>query len=256
MTTSEKKYQALFEAPMHWPLLRPETQIIVRPGWYQVITPTSKSASDNEIYVSEVEGEVAAIVAQVTDQYRAHGSKFKWCVGPWTKPTSMNQILESLASASWDVVGMACETNLDLGIPIVKNVEEVTPTNLSAYLEAFAAGWDVAIPDVEAAKQQIERSFLLPSQPVRFYVAFSGATPVGTASYTIKKDYAYLAGGNVLPAFRGKNIYKGLIAARLNDLAARGIRLAVTHARKKTSAPILNKLGFESVFTYKIYELS
>ena len=168
----------------------------------------------------------------------------------------MHEALEPLALASWDVSGMVCSTSLELKIPAGTHVEEVSSANLTAYLEAFAMGWEVAPSDTEATKLQIERSFTLASQSVRYYVAFLGSTPVGTAAYTIKGNYAYLTGGNVLPAFRGQSIYKSLIAARLKDLAARSIPLAVTHARQNTSAPILDKLGFETIFTYKIYELS
>jgi GNAT superfamily N-acetyltransferase len=77
----------------------------------------------------------------------------------------------------------------------------------------------------------------------------------GTASFFLGDDSAYLTGGNVLTEFRGKGIYRALIRARLDALQALSIPLATTHAREKTSAPILEKLGFETVFRYSIYEL-
>jgi GNAT superfamily N-acetyltransferase len=68
-------------------------------------------------------------------------------------------------------------------------------------------------------------------------------------------EYAYLFGAQVFPAFRGRGIYRALVAARLGFLAARGVSLAVTQARAATSAPLLERFGFETVFHSRCYLL-
>ena len=55
---------------------------------------------------------------------------------------------------------------------------------------------------------------------------------------------AYLVGGVVLPAFRGRGVYRALIAARLRHARAAGVAVVTTQARAATSAPILARLGF------------
>jgi hypothetical protein len=43
-------------------------------------------------------------------------------------------------------------------------------------------------------------------------------------------------------------VYRSLVAARLAFLHERGVDYAVTQARESTSAPILEHLGFETLF--------
>jgi predicted acetyltransferase len=62
-----------------------------------------------------------------------------------------------------------------------------------------------------------------------------------------------LIGAVVLDQFRGRGAYKKLIQARLADLQRAGISFAVTQARAATSAPILERMGFENAYTAKIY---
>jgi hypothetical protein len=45
-----------------------------------------------------------------------------------------------------------------------------------------------------------------------------------------------------------------LIDERLRDAAALGFTLATTQAREATSAPILDKLGFETLFRSRVYK--
>jgi ribosomal protein S18 acetylase RimI-like enzyme len=52
-----------------------------------------------------------------------------------------------------------------------------------------------------------------------------------------------LWGAAVVPAFRGRGIYRALVRARLAHAAARGATLALVHA-EPTSSPVLQRLGF------------
>jgi GNAT superfamily N-acetyltransferase len=57
----------------------------------------------------------------------------------------------------------------------------------------------------------------------------------------------------VLPRFRGRGLYRALVGARLADARARGIALATAHAREETSAPLLEKMGFETVCRFPVF---
>lgn len=54
---------------------------------------------------------------------------------------------------------------------------------------------------------------------------------------------ARLWGAAVIPAMRGRGVYRGLIATRLGAAAARSATLALVHAGPMSS-PILQRLGF------------
>jgi GNAT superfamily N-acetyltransferase len=85
------------------------------------------------------------------------------------------------------------------------------------------------------------------------HVARCNGVPAGTAGWVNKHRSAYLVGAVVLPAHRRRGVYRALIDARLEAVARRGITLATTHARETTSAPILEKLGFETMYRYELF---
>ena len=58
--------------------------------------------------------------------------------------------------------------------------------------------------------------------------------------------FAGLYGGGVEPAYRGKGIYRALVAARADEARRRGYRYLTVDAAD-TSAPILARLGFEAL---------
>ncbi len=65
-------------------------------------------------------------------------------------------------------------------------------------------------------------------------------------------DFACLWGGSTLAAWRGRGIYRALVAARASIAAARGVRYLEVDA-SDDSAPILRRLGFEAVTTTTPY---
>jgi GNAT superfamily N-acetyltransferase len=63
---------------------------------------------------------------------------------------------------------------------------------------------------------------------------------------------ARLLGGSTLPHWRGRGIYRALVAARAQWAAARGIKYLQVDA-SDDSAPILRRLGFHAVTTTTAY---
>lgn len=72
----------------------------------------------------------------------------------------------------------------------------------------------------------------------------------------LRDGFGYLVGGLVAPEVRGRGIYRALVAARLAFLRERGMPLAITHARDATSAPMLEHLGFGTVYRYQCMYLT
>jgi GNAT superfamily N-acetyltransferase len=65
-------------------------------------------------------------------------------------------------------------------------------------------------------------------------------------------EFAGLWGGSTLPAWRGRGIYRALVAARAELAATRGVRFLQVDA-SGDSAPILRRLGFHAVTTTTPY---
>ena len=65
-------------------------------------------------------------------------------------------------------------------------------------------------------------------------------------------SFARLLGGSTLPQWRGRGIYRALVAARAQRAAARGVTYLQADA-SADSAPILRRLGFRAVTTTTTY---
>jgi GNAT superfamily N-acetyltransferase len=65
-------------------------------------------------------------------------------------------------------------------------------------------------------------------------------------------SFARLLGGSTLPQWRGRGIYRALVAARAQRAAARSVKYLQVYA-SGDSAPILRRLGFRAVTTTTAY---
>lgn len=75
-------------------------------------------------------------------------------------------------------------------------------------------------------------------------VAYLEGRPVGSGGVTVVGEDARFWGGAVLPAARGRGVYRALLAARLRYARANGAELALVKGRVQTSGPILRRAGF------------
>jgi GNAT superfamily N-acetyltransferase len=87
-------------------------------------------------------------------------------------------------------------------------------------------------------------------EAITIVVADAGGEVVCAAWVRFAKgtDFATLWGGGTLPAWRGRGIYRAIVAYRANLAAARGFRYLQVDA-SDDSRPILERLGFVPVTT-------
>ena len=81
-------------------------------------------------------------------------------------------------------------------------------------------------------------------------VALAGRTPIsaGRVEFHDGTDFASLWGGGTLPAWRGRGVFRSLVAHRAALAAARGFRYLQVDA-SPDSRPILKRLGFVELAT-------
>lgn len=250
----------VFTAPMGCELLNRGTRIVARENWYQLITPGSKNPSRNIVLFSNVaEADADTVIDETIAQYRAIEAPFRWCVGPPTRPFDFGDRLERRGFSVADVRGMAGlpERFLVSDVPDVV-VERIGPEQADVYADTMVIGWHTGeLPpskeELVAAREDQHWTLLQPGERFQSFLAFYQGKPAGTAGFILKGDMAYLVGGNVLPALRQRGIYRALVNARMVRLRELGIRYAATQAREATSAPILEKLGFTSVYHSKVF---
>ncbi|MHB1612894.1 MAG: GNAT family N-acetyltransferase [Actinomycetes bacterium] len=87
-------------------------------------------------------------------------------------------------------------------------------------------------------------------------VACAGQTPVaaGRVQFHLGTDFASMWGGGTLPTWRGRGVFRSLVAHRAAEASARGFRYLQVDA-SPDSRPILKRLGFVELarttpFTY------
>ncbi|WP_436531706.1 GNAT family N-acetyltransferase [Actinoplanes sp. HUAS TT8] len=66
-------------------------------------------------------------------------------------------------------------------------------------------------------------------------------------------DFVALLGGSTVPDWRGRGLYRALLAARARDAVAHGFRLLHVDA-SPDSAPILRRCGFHAITTSQHYQ--
>ena len=84
-----------------------------------------------------------------------------------------------------------------------------------------------------------------PNGTVHHFAAYEDGQPVGFGRAIDMDHGVALMGGAVLPAARGRGVYRALVHARWEHAVARGTPLLVVQAGHM-SAPVLAGLGFRS----------
>lgn len=259
--TFDEKRAACIAAPFGRDLLWPDTRCIERPGWRQIVTPTAPAGMLNEVALSQVSSaDAETVIDEAIALYREFGQPVKWCVGPWTEPADFGERLERRGFRSWDVRGMGCSTStiVQTTSSAQIHVERVTPATLDEYLVTSHRGWNTPEETLERARQpHLDGVSGSPPNVILFTARF-GDEAVGTGGIFVRqagRAYGYLVGTQVLDHARGRGVYRALVGARLRALRDLGIEYAVTQAREATSAPMLEHLGFETLFRSKCFVL-
>lgn len=227
----------------------PDLRVIERPGWLQIVTPSLKTGGLNEVIHAQLaDDEADATIAAAIAGYRKLGLKFRWGVGPGSTPADLGArlvragLVESWGRGMARAIGDARYAHADIAA--------VDATNVDTFSQVMAAGWEMDPGPIAALNRVL---LAAPDRRERMFLATIDGVPAATASYVAFPRSAFLIGAVVLPAFRGRGLYRALVEARLDHARAHGLPLATSHARESTSAPMLEHLGFSTVARFPMY---
>lgn len=201
----------------------------------------------------------AAIAAQI-DFFSALGHEFEWKLYAHDGPPDLAQRL--LAA------GFTAEPTESLMVAEVRDLptEPVLPDGVRLRPVTDAAGMEI-LADVHgqafgttgtAYRERLLAQLAEAPDTVEAVVALAGEAPdevpVCAARMELPpgKQFAGLWGGGTVEAWRGKGIYRALIAHRAGIAAARGYRYLQVDALD-SSRPILHRLGFATLSTTTPY---
>lgn len=252
LETGSERLREVLETPRRAFLPLPDTQVIERPGWLQLITPSLRQGGLNEVAYSALdEKDADAVIDETLEVYRRLGLRFRWNVGPDSRPADLAERLARRGLRRSEVLGMIRET---AGVPAEAGgdvtVEEVDERTVEEYSRTMAAGWEMDPAPIIAFNRTV---LAHPDRRHLLFLARYRGVPAGTAGLAVFERSVYQIGGVVLPAFRKRGLYRALVTARLRYAAGRNIPFATCHARADSSAPLLERLGFETICRFALF---
>ncbi len=211
------------------------------------------------------EEEADEVIEEVDALFRSRRLPLMWVLDPDTEPANFGDFLaahgvlpDSLAPES---AVMVLPIEADLGAQFVPGLElrdgladsESFRAVDAINAEAFG-GRAVAVDDSAYAVQlERRRQNQLAAGNRRVILATLHGEPAGSSGLSLYPPHgAIVNGGGVRPKFRGRGVYRAMVAARMEMARQAGVEgLCVWGG--PMSAPILERLGFEKVGWRRFY---
>jgi hypothetical protein len=198
------------------------------------------------------------LIARQRDFFAARGEAVEWKTRGHDLPADLPDRLRAAGFVPEEqetvVIGVAAELAADPVVPAGVTLGEVSS---DADIHQIAA-LETEIWDHDwswLAGELISRRSAAPDDIEFFAVREEGSGRMVSAawlSYYPGSDFAAFMGGSTLAAWRGRGIYRALVAVRARRAVTRGVRYLQVDA-SDDSAPILRRLGFRAVTTTTPY---
>jgi len=214
-------------------------------------TPEDTAAGGIVMFANLKPAQAEATIRQQIEHFSRLGLDFEWKVYDFDQPANLHELLvENGFEAGEAEAFMVYQVALWQGAPKADTqawrIERVTTAGGVADIVAIQQqlypgrlGW---------LEQQLLEVLAKRPDTLSLYCAYAGEQPVGSGwtDFPAGSGIAELHGGAVLPAWRGRGVYRSLHAVRMDEIAARGCKLVAVDATAM-SRPILQKLGFAFV---------
>ena len=205
--------------------------------------------------------ELDALIARQVQAFAERGERFEWKLHGHDRPADLPDRLRAAGFAPEEmetvVIGRVDEVAAESSLPEGVHIREVSePDGFARIAELEDAVWrdddsgeaDHSWVDALAAERAAD------PEGLRVFLAEAGelAVSAGWVRFPSGTEFATLWGGATLPAWRGRGIYRALVAHRARLAAERGRRYVQVDA-SDDSRPILERLGFVAVTTTTPY---
>ncbi|MET7712844.1 GNAT family N-acetyltransferase [Streptomyces sp. NPDC005407] len=197
-----------------------------------------------------------AAIAEQVRYFTDLGRDFEWKLYSYDRPDDLGARLRA--------AGFTPEPEETLMVAEIRDLptDVELPDGIRLEPVTDAAGVDLLADVHEQAfgtsgarlREQLLAQLARTPDTIGMTVALAGEQPVCGARMELHPgtDFASLWGGGTLPAWRGRGIYRALIAHRARIAAASGYRFLQVDASSQ-SRPILRRLGFAALSTTTPY---
>jgi GNAT superfamily N-acetyltransferase len=196
--------------------------------------------------------EVDAVIAAQVSWFAGVNGEWEWKYYSYDEPAGLP---ERLAAAGFvaeppETLLVAEIADLDLDTRPPDGVQLVPVTDAGGAAAVVRVHDEVFGGDHRATGADIVAALGQQPRPVQAVVAMAGETPVSAArvEFPERSDFASLWGGGTRPAWRGRGVFRALVAYRAALARDRGYRYLQVDA-SPDSRPILQRLGFTELAT-------
>ncbi|WP_211589048.1 GNAT family N-acetyltransferase [Allorhizocola rhizosphaerae] len=199
--------------------------------------------------------ELDAFIARQRDHFAARGEEFEWKTRGHDLPEDLPQRLLAAGFVPQEretvIIGLAAD-HADAHPPLPEGVtlrETRSPADFGHIAELNTVVWET---DMGWLSEMLSTEST--SDNLKVYVAEADGRVVSAAwiRFVPGTDFAGLWGGSTLKEYRGRGLYRALVAVRAADAVARGHKYLQVDA-SDDSRPILERLGFVAVTTTTPY---
>jgi hypothetical protein len=243
----------------------PGIEVVETPSYRIVLNPDLPIAGPNNVgWIRCGPHKASGLIAEVRSIVAPRHLPLMWTIDPETEPVDFADHLAKRGvypePHGPEVAVMVLPVDATVESPEVADLElRDALTDLDTFrradavnAEAFASRTMTDDPQL-VASQERRRLNQLVSGNRRFILASIGGEPAGSAGMTLFPPIAaFINGGAVRQKFRGRGVYRAMVAARLamaREARVSGLTVWGGHA----SAPILARLGFETVGWRRFY---
>ncbi|MGW7269029.1 GNAT family N-acetyltransferase [Streptomyces sp. NPDC054864] len=217
-----------------------------------VVRQTGARHDWNGVHWADVDATTAdAVIADQVRYFTSLGREFEWKLHSHDRPADLADRLRAAGFVPEppetvmvaEVADLPTEAELPDGVRLLP-VTDARGTRLMADAHDAAFGEESSGLGERLARRVLAQLTETPDAVVAV-VAMAGDDPVSSArmEFCAGTDFAGLWGGGTAPQWRGKGIYRALIAHRARIAAERGYRYLQVDATDD-SRPILRRLGF------------
>ncbi len=198
------------------------------------------------------DGDVEAVIASEIQTFAARARRWEWKLYDHDRPADLPERLRAAGFVPDPVEAVLVADLADLvvsaeppdGVELVPVVDRETADNLVAVHDGVFGGSHEAI----GRRVLAGLGSAPPSIAAAVAVTSSGPIAAGRVEFPPRSDFATLWGGGTVPAWRGRGVFRSLVAHRAALARARGYRYLQVDA-SSASRPVLRRLGFVQLAT-------
>ncbi|MFC4496435.1 GNAT family N-acetyltransferase [Streptomyces ovatisporus] len=196
-----------------------------------------------------------AIAAQIS-YFTAGGREFEWKLYAHDRPGDLAGRLQAAGFSPGDdetlMIAEASELSADAELPRGVRLREVTdPADVRLVTDVHEKAFGTDDPQLRA---RLRTQLAECPGSLAAVVVMAGEEPVCAARLELppERSFAGLWGGGTVPGWRGRGLYRALVAYRVGVAVRRGYRYVQVDA-SSDSRPILQRLGFVPLSTTTPY---